>query len=87
MGEGSPGMPRKTKEPDLGISLVGPWLRLHAPKAGVQVQPPVRELDPTCCNQEFTCMPWQRWKIPCAATKTCHSQINSFFFFFLKNQI
>ena len=33
-----------------GISLVVEWLRLHAPTAGGQVRPLVRELDPTCCN-------------------------------------
>ena len=36
------------------ISLVVQWLRLHTPSAGPQVGSLVRELDPTCCNQEFT---------------------------------
>lgn len=54
VGEGSPGVARKIKEPELGISLVVLWLRLHAPAAGGQVQPLIRELDPACCNQAFT---------------------------------
>ena len=37
----------------LGTSLVIQWLRLCTPKA--RVQSPVKELDPTCCNQEFPC--------------------------------
>ena len=35
------------------ISLVIQWLRLHTPSAGTRVGSLVRELDPTCCNQEF----------------------------------
>ena len=31
--------------------LVVQWLRLREPKKGAQVQSPVRELDPTCCNR------------------------------------
>ena len=36
------------------ISLVVQWLRLHIPSAGAWVGSLVRELNPTCCNQEFT---------------------------------
>ena len=35
--------------------MVVQWLRLHTPDAGAQVQSRVRELDPTCCNQDLTC--------------------------------
>ena len=38
-----------------GTSLVIQWLRLHAPSARAQVPSLVRELDLTCCNEEFVC--------------------------------
>ena len=52
-----------------GTSLVVQWLRLHAPNAGAQGSIP----------GQGTRSHMPQLKIPCAATKTWHSQINKYF--------
>ena len=53
------------------------------PRQGAQVQFLVRELGPSCRNQEIhmlqVCLHPQLKKILCATNKTCNSQINTFF--------
>ena len=58
----------------LGSSLLVQWLRLHAPNAGGSGSIPA----------QGTRYHMLQSKIPHAATKTWHSQINTFFFFFTK---
>ena len=53
------------------------WLRLCTHNAGGQVQTLVRELDPTCCNENIS---HAAVKISSVATKTWHSQINKYIF-------
>ena len=61
------------------------WLRRYIPNAGVGVRSLVRELDPTCCNQELECLNLKKKKkkkilhtvrkILSATTKTQSSQL------------
>ena len=72
---------KKTKE----TSLVVQRLRLHAPNAGGRGSIPVQRTRSHMPQlragmpQEQSCMPQQRPKIPSAAIKTWHSQINKCF--------
>lgn len=56
------------------LPLVVPWLRLHVPNAGAQVQSLARELDPTC-------------HIPNSSPMTQRSQMNALIIYFLKRRI
>ena len=51
------------------LPLVVPWIRLHVPNAGAQVQSLARELDPTC-------------HIPNSNPMTQRSQMNALIIYF-----
>ena len=58
-------------------SLVLQWLRLHDPKALVQSL--VREVDPECCNWEFTCCKEDRRSRMPQLRPSAAKQTNKFF--------
>ena len=59
-----------------GTSLVVQWLRLHTPNAGGPGLIPGQEIRSRLPQLRVHML---QLKIPCAATKTQHSQINKFF--------
>ena len=63
-----------------GTSLVGQWLKLHAPKAGGQVRSLVREIDPHMSHQKIP-LAAMTMKILFALTKAQHNQIHKQIFF------